>query len=113
MQISNNYQPNFRAGKVDANGLKVLSSRLPKEQFQKFVDRFKSRHSDPEYSIVLGEGARIKNGLDAMIMYGKKHFRYIEEGVLSSWLNPKVFMNKINRQIDKDIISIAKDGHIS
>ena len=113
MQISNNYQLNFRAGRIDADGLKVLRSRLPEEQIQKFVDRFKSRHSDPQYNIVLGKDPITENGLDAMIMYGKAHFRYMEESIISSCFNPKIFMKKINRQIDKDVISIAKNGYIS
>ncbi len=119
MQITNNYtnyhnyQTSFGAGKIDAGGLKILQSRLPKEQYQKFVDRFKSRHEGSDYKIILGAGVCIKDGLDAMIEYGKNHFRYIEEGIFSSCLNPKVFMNKINRQIDKDIVSIAAKGHIS
>ena len=118
MQITNNYnnyhnyQTNFKSGKIDADALKILRSRLPKEQYQKFVERFKSRHEGSEYRIVLGAGVCIKNGLDAMIEYGKNHFRYLEEGVLSSLLNPKVFMNKINRQIDKDVVSIGLKGHI-
>lgn len=115
MKITNNYQPNynFKSGMIDAEGLKILRSRLPKEQCQKFVDRFKSRHEGSDYKILLGKGVRFKHGLDAMIEYGKNHFRYLEEGVLSSLLNPKVFMNKINRQIDKDVVSIGLKGHIS
>ncbi len=118
MQINNNYnnyhnyQTSFKAGRIDPAALKILRSRLPKEQYQKFVERFKTRHDDSEYNIILGAGVGLKNGLDAMIEYGKNHFRYIEEGILSSMLNPKVFMNKINRQIDKDVVSIGLKGHI-
>ncbi len=113
MQVNNNYQPTFRAGKITNSGLKVLSNRLPSGQFQKFVDRFVQRHKGSDYQITLGAGVNIKNRLDAMIDYGNKNFRYIEEGILSSLLtSPKRFMNKINRQIDKDVLSIAERGYL-
>jgi len=113
MQISNNYQPNFMGGKIDKQGLEVLSHRLPSGQFQKFIDRFEARHKDYGYKITLGAGVGIKDRLDAMIHYGKDHFRYLEEGVISSiFSSPKKFMKRINRQISKDITSIASKGHV-
>ncbi len=113
MQVNNNYQPNFRAGKITTGGQIVLSKRLPSGQFQKFVDRFVQRHKGSDYQITLGAGVGMKNRLDAMIDYGDKNFRYLEEGVLSTlFASPKLFMKYINRQIDKDVLSIAKRGYL-
>ena len=113
MQINNNYQPNFRAGKIDNYGLKALGKRLKGEQINKFVDRFKSRHQGSEYKITLGSVPQQEGRLDAMITYGKKHFRYLEESILSSCIfNPKNFMKKINKQIEKDLASIATKGYL-
>ena len=45
--------------------------------------------------------------------YDNKHFRHITEGFFSSlFRNPKVFMNKINRAMDEDFVSIGTKGHI-
>lgn len=114
MQISNNYQPNFKASYIDRKAYKALSDRLPSGQFDKFIQKFTNRHKGNDYKIELGTGVALDNRLDACITYDKNNFRYIEEGVFSSiFAHPVRFMKKINKQIIKDLTSIALKGHIS
>ena len=114
MQISNNYQPNFRSGHIDKKACKALSERLPSGQFDKFIQKFTNKHKGKDYNIELGTGVALDNRLDACITYDENNFRYIEEGVFSSiFTHPVRFMKRINKQIIKDLKSICLKGHIS
>ena len=114
MQISSNYQLNFKSGYIDKNARKVLSDRLPSGQFDIFIQKFTSKHKGNDYSIKLGTGVTMNNGLDACITYDKENFRYMEEGLFSSiFSHPVSFMKKINKQIIEDLKSIGLKGHIS
>lgn len=113
MQINNNYQPNFRSGYIDKKACIALSDRLPSGQFDKFIQKFTSKHKGNDYKIKLGTSVTHENRLDACITYDKNNFRYIEEGLLASiFTNPVRFMKRINKQIIKDLKSICSKGHI-
>lgn len=116
MQITNNYQPNFKSGRVDKAGQRLLSKRLKAGELDKFIDRFVKTHEGTSYNVVLGAIRRTPSKfdtLDACITYDKTHFRHLEEGIISGvFLHPKSFMVKLNNQIRKDLISIATNGHI-
>ena len=113
MRITNNYQTNFRAATIDAEAMKVLAKRLKPEELKPFIKRFMERHNSDEYDIVLGALSKFKPQLDACITYDKEHFRHISEGLFSSFFRkPKTFMNKVNRTMDEDVVSIGTKGHI-
>ena len=113
MQINNNCQPNFKSAYISSNAYKALSKRLPSSQFDKFIQKFINKHKGNEYKIELDTGIKMDNGLDVCITYDKNNFRYIEEGVFASiFAHPVRFMKKINKQIIKDLMSIALKGNI-
>ena len=53
MQITNNYQPNFKSGKIGKKALLALSDRLPSGQFDVFVNKFNKKHEGSAYKILL------------------------------------------------------------
>ena len=113
MQITNNYQPNFRAARIDKDAIEVLSKRLKPEELQPFINKFMKKHDSAEYDIVLGALSKDKFQLDACITYDKENFRHISEGIFSSLLRkPKSFMKKINRMMGEDVVSIGIKGRI-
>ena len=119
MQISNNYQPNFKSGKITKNANELLSKRMKSGEFIAFQDEFSKLYKNSKFSVLIDTADTDKTRLDAMISYNNNKkipendafFRYIEEGLWASiFRSPKKFFEKVHDIYQKAAVPFENNG---
>lgn len=119
MRITNNYQPNFKAGVITRQASELMAKRMDSGKFIALMEKFERTFKDSKFKVTLDVANGKSRRLDAMISFnaGKKYgcydefFRYIEEGSLSSiFRSPEKFVNKLIKTYKESAVPFENNG---
>ena len=105
MEITNNYQPNFKGVKYTSRLKKaILAGTLNQKTVLKQIENFKKHYDVSPVTAIVGLADGVGKRLDAQVFYGKpgtemhdRTFAYMTEGFWKHTLgfSPKGFFNKV------------------
>lgn len=120
MQVTNNYQPSFKAGLITKRASEVMAEIMPLEELTALQDKFIKTFKDSNINVRIDKASRNKQRLDAMMSFnhGKfnpdfdEFFIYIEERLLSSiFRSPEKFINRIIKVYNKKAVPFIENGY--
>ena len=110
MEITNNYQPNFKSIKYTSSLKKALSDGvLNKKSVLNQIKNFEKNYKDSPVTAVIGLADGVGERLDVQVFYGKpgtkmhdRTFAYMTEGFWKHTFgfSPKGFFNKVALKIE-------------
>lgn len=102
-------KPIIKTADISEKGIYILRKRLHDCNFELFLDKFAKTFDNAEYNVFLCKSEKSKERLKAVIKYGENNKKHIKEDYFSYLFNkPMDFINKIEKQVKKDLNSIAK-----
>lgn len=102
MQVTNNYQPNFKATATYA-AERAIESRMPKGKAKILKEYIRRMYNGTDFDVELHTISFGGSLLNAMIRYKGKFVRYAEESILSGLRSPKKFVDEVRNVIENEI----------
>jgi hypothetical protein len=116
MEITNNYQPNFKSACITKQAKELLNLRLNAEKCSDLQENFLNKFKDSKIAIKLDTTDKNSSRLDATMSYrqGKDNefFEYIEESSFASiFRSPAKFIEKIYNLYEQKAIPFINNGY--
>ena len=120
MEISNNYQPNFKSAYITKEAHSILSHRMSSGNYVKLKDEFLNKFKDSDFYIKLDGTSKDSRRLDAIICYNDakrnpnadEFFEYLEEGALASiFRSPAKFIERIVETYNEKVVPFINNGY--
>lgn len=116
MQVSNDYQPSFKAASFTPRALNAMSKRMPSGTFIQIQEKLDRMYKTSPLDIVIDTTMAESQRLCAKIKQNKLNLskqilpQYFEESIISSiFCKPEKYFEKLCKEIDKqEIILLGK-----